>query len=231
MQATRSFYLGCGEFVEFGGICAQIGELVVEIAGAPQRLLVGDELVRKRDRGCGLFAIRDGIDKTVFQRRLGIDRLPGQDHRQRLGHADEPRQPLGAAGAGNEAELDFGQAEPGGGRCNAIMTAERDLEPAAQRGSMQGRDHRFGHCIQRRDHIARTRRFWRLVELGDVGAGNESAAGAGQHDRMNRRVSFGALKRVDQPRTNVDIEGIDRWIVDHDDGDAAVAPCLYQTRH
>ena len=136
VQATRSLYLGCGEFIEFGGIGAQIGELVVEIAGAPQRLLVGDELVRKRDRGCGHFAIRDGIDKTVFQRRLGIDRLPGQDHRQRFSHADEPRQPLGAAGAWNEAELDFGQAEPGGGRCNAIMTAERDLEPAAQSGSM-----------------------------------------------------------------------------------------------
>ena len=106
------------------------------------------------------------------------------------------------------------------------MAAERDLKPAAQRGSVQGRDHRFGHCLKRRDHIARTRRLWRLVELGDVGAGDESAAGAGQHDGMDRAV-VARLARSSasiNPVTNAVIEGIDWWIVDHDDGDAAVAP-------
>ena len=82
---------------------------------------------------------------------------PRQDHRQRLCHADQPRQPLRAAGAGNEPELDFRKAEPRAGRGDAKMAAERDLKPAAERGAMQSRDHGLRHRIERSDDIASAR--------------------------------------------------------------------------
>ena len=82
---------------------------------------------------------------------------PRQNHRQRLFDADEPRQALRAAGARNEAELDFRQAEPRARRGDAEMAAERHLEPAAERRAVHGRDRRLLDRLDRGDHVERGR--------------------------------------------------------------------------
>ena len=115
--------------------------------------------------------------------------LPGGDHLQRLLDADDARQALRAAGARQQAELHLGQAELRRRHGDAVMAAERHLEPAAERRAVDRRDHRLGRMSRsmstssRRPRLAR-----RLAELGDVGAAGEQLARAGQHDRADRRI-------------------------------------------
>jgi hypothetical protein len=67
--------------------------------------------------------------------------------------AGDARQPLRPAGAGQQAELDLGHAELRVGHRDPIMAAERDLEPAAERGAVDRRDHRLGAILDRVDHL------------------------------------------------------------------------------
>ena len=112
---------------------------------------------------------------------------PTGHHLQRLGRADDARQPLRAAGAGQQAELHFGQAarapraRPRGSGTPAPSRGRRRARcrgspppPAWSRLSI------LSHSRSRR------RALGRLAELADVGTGNEGAAGADQHDGLHR---------------------------------------------
>jgi len=46
------------------------------------------------------------------------------------------------------------------------------------------------------NHFTEARLLRRLAELGDVGAGDEGAPGAGQHDGIKLRIAARALDRV-----------------------------------
>ncbi len=76
-----------------------------------------------------------------LQRLAGLHRPRGADHVERRLHPHQPRQPLGAAGAGDDAELRLRQAEPGarvvGG--DAPGAGDRPLQPAAQADAVDGR--------------------------------------------------------------------------------------------
>src|SRR5580698_6062635 len=63
-----------------------------------------------------------------------------------------------------------------------ILTASSG--PTA-RGAMDRSHDRFRRTLDRVEHVVQTRRNRRLAELGDVGAGNESASRAGQDDRLH----------------------------------------------
>ena len=132
------------------------------------------------------IALDDLVDQARRERVLRRDRIAGQDHRQRLLDADEPRQALRAARARDQAELDLGQAEPRAGRRDAEMAAQRELEPAAERRAVHRRDGRLRHLVERRDHVDQARRLRRLAELGDVGAGDEGASRAGRSRSLRR---------------------------------------------
>ena len=67
--------------------------------------------------------------------------------------ADQARQALRAAGAGQQAELDLGQAELRLWRRDAIVARQRELEAAAQRVAVDRRDVRF--CCRRRAQRSR----------------------------------------------------------------------------
>src|SRR6266478_4993593 len=64
-----------------------------------------------------------------------------------------------------------------------------------------------------------TGRFWRLAEFGDVGAGDEGTAGAGQHDRLHFRIGDGALHAIEDAAPDRSAERVHRRIVDRDDCD------------
>src|SRR5262249_51006685 len=100
----------------------------------------GEHAPRKRDRALGDVAFDDLVDEAVVERLRGRDRIAAQNHRQRLVDADQARKPLGAAGTGQDAELDLRQAESGRGRGGAIVAGKGDLEAAAERCAEQGRD-------------------------------------------------------------------------------------------
>ena len=118
-------------------------QLIVAVADQPQRPALGDDPAGKGDCRLGQVARGDLVDDAVGQRLRRPDRLAGDDHPQRLFRADQARQALGPAGAGQQAELDLGQAHPRRRRGDPEMAGERQLEAAAQRRAVQRRDHRL----------------------------------------------------------------------------------------
>jgi hypothetical protein len=82
------------------------------------------------------------VDETHLEGLLRADVPPGEDHVERALEPDQPRQPLGTAGAGNETELHLGEREHGLGMIgrDAVVAGERGLEPAAEAGAVNRRD-------------------------------------------------------------------------------------------
>ena len=157
------------------------------------------------------------------ERVLRGDRIARQDHRHGLLEPHQPRQALRAARAGNDAELDLRQAEPRARGRDAEMAAHRQLKPAAERRAVHRRDRRLFHLVQRRDHLDERGRLRRLAELGDVGAGHERAARAGDHDGLDRGVVARRDHAFLDALAHAMAQRIHGRIVDGDDGDVAVA--------
>ena len=141
------------------GIGLERCELVVAVARQRQRTFLGDHATRERDaRGRGSRPSQLSSIKPACERILGGDRIARQDHGQRLLHAGEPRQALGAAGARNQAELDFRQGHARAGRRDAKMAGERKSRSPPPIGvpnsaATTGLPHRF----DRRNHVGRGR--------------------------------------------------------------------------
>ncbi len=113
---------------------------------------------------------------------FGPHLLAGQHQIQCLGHPDEARQALGTAGARQQAELHFRQAQHGFTVIghHPAMTGERQLQPAAKAGAVNGGDHRDPQGFDLGEHVLSGpgQRFGILGagagrQHGDVGPGNE----------------------------------------------------------
>ena len=166
----------------------------------------------------------DLVDDPQGQGLGGGDRVAGDDHPQRLLRSDEARQALRPAGPRQEAELDFGQADPRRRHGDAAMAGERHLEAAAQCRAVHRRDHRFRHRLDQGDDLAEAGRLRRLAEFGDVGAGEKGAPGAGDHHGVDRRVIARPAQRLDEACPHFVLQRIDRRIVDGDDRNPALLP-------
>src|SRR6516164_1258414 len=86
------------------------------------------------------------------------------------------------------------------------MTSERDLEPTAERGAMDR-----GHD-----------RLRRVLEFGDVGAGNEGAPAAGKYDALHFRICDCGLHALQDATANRGAQCVDGGTVDGDDADDVV---------
>ena len=89
----------------------------------------------------GSLGCTSSSTRPIFQALAARSRLSREDDVERRAHADEPRQAIAAAGAGNEAELHFGKSELGLrmiGR-DALVAGEREFDPAAQAGCRESR--------------------------------------------------------------------------------------------
>ena len=89
----------------------------------------GDPLLRKGKRAFQEVAVDHPVENSVLGCFCGADRSTVDDHRERRLHARKPRQALGAAGAGREAQrhLPAGPprssgSRPGSGRESAISS-------------------------------------------------------------------------------------------------------------
>ena len=87
-----------------------------------------------------LVVLDDAVDEPVLEGLLGRDRLADGVHLQRLGRADEPGEPLRAAEAGDDPEVDLGLAEGRRARGQADVAGHRDLAAAAEREPVDGGD-------------------------------------------------------------------------------------------
>ena len=92
-------------------------------------------------------------------------------------------------------------------RGDAGVAAERQLQAAAERDAMDGGDHRLRAILDRGDHRRQAGLDRRLVELLDVGAGNEALAGSDDHagDGATRRYRAAAPRRGVPARTAMEL--------------------------
>ena len=160
-----------------------------QVAHLLQRALLGQHLAREGDGRGAQFAFgRQFIDQPHRQRRLAAHRRTAGHHLQRLGRADDARQPLRAAGTGQQTELHFRQADSRRRHGHAVVAHQRGLEAAAERGAVDRRHQRFARGFHLVEQRMQRRALRRLAELADVGTGNEGAAFADQHDGLGRVV-------------------------------------------
>ena len=130
------------------------------------------------------WSAHDAVDQAELEGLLGADRVADQVHLQRLVGAHQARQALGAAEAGDDAELDLGLAEDGRARGDPHVAGHRQLAAAAEgeavdrgdRGDARGRPGRAaarGRCRC----SSRAAGLVHLRERLDVGARRRTAAG------------------------------------------------------
>ena len=98
------------------------------------------------------------------------------------------------------------------------MAGKGNLATAAKRGAMNRRNDRLGAGLDGVDHVGQVRFARRLAEFADVGTGHEGAAGAGDHDGFDLRISVDLTDRRQQTRPDRLRRGIDRRVVDLDQG-------------
>ena len=102
-----------------------------------------------------------------------------------------------------------------------IVAGKRDFETAAERGAVDRGNDRLRRCSPSSTSTScRPGALRRLAEFGDVGAGDEGAAGAGQHDRLDGGIGERGLEASTERPWRRRSEGIDGWIVDGQQRDA-----------
>ena len=234
LEAARLARHRFAELAEDLGLAARGSDLVAEIAHLAQRPLLVDHALGECDGSRGEITVDDLVHQAQPLRLLAADGITADDHRERLVDADETRQALRAASTRNEAELDLGLAEPRRLHRDAPVTRHRQLEPAAERGAVNGGDDRLRAALDDVLHLGERRLLRRLAEFGDVGAGDERAPGACDDDRGGPGIAGRLVDRVAQALTNVMTERVDRRIVHGHDRDAALtieADGLADLRH
>ena len=92
-----------------------------ERAGAPDLPAFGRHLLGICNGAGPQIAGDQFIDDAEFERALAADGLAADDHVERRRDADQARQPLRATGAGQDAELHFGQCDLGTRRAAAVV--------------------------------------------------------------------------------------------------------------
>ncbi|MNS40663.1 hypothetical protein D3C72_729880 [compost metagenome] len=155
----------------------------------PLQLMAGLALLGKLDGGLQQYGRRHHIvHQPQFLGLLGPHLLAGQHQIQRLGHPDEARQPLGTAGARQQTELYFRQAQHGFSVIchHPAMAGQRQLQPAAEAGAVNGGDHGYGQRLDLgEDHLPFPRQRLGVTGAGaggqhaDVGPGDEGVLLAG----------------------------------------------------
>ena len=147
---------------------------------------------------------------------------PRAHERQGVLDPDQSRQKLGAPGTRHQPEPDLGQAQLRVGEGDPPATAQRDLEPAAQRITVDGREPRLRAGLDRRDHAGQIRPLWRSPELVQIGSGHEAAAGAEEDGPVDGLVCGHRAHRLEQTLAHYRREHVHRWVVDLDDSEIAI---------
>ncbi len=201
------------------------------LAAAARAAPLLDKATRIGQTGLDQIAFEQLVDDMVLQRLRCTDGLAADDHIQRLLDAGQPRQALGTAGAGQQAQLHLRQADLGVRPGDTVMAAQRDLQPTAQGGAVDHRDARLAAALDHLDHLRQARCLRRFAELLDIGAGHEGRAFADQHHgrHLGRLVSL--LKGIQQAFSYGMAKGVDRRVVDQDQSDIAPACEPNDIRH
>ena len=191
--------------------------------GRATRPLARDEQgARIGDRAGTQIALDHSSTNPVFRLRRA-DRLRGQDEFERLLGADEARQPLRAAGAGNDAERHLGQGESRGRRRNAIVAGERDLEPSAHHRAVHGGDHRNLSASKPLNSVRYSASFGGPANSPMSAPEKKVRAFADQDDGADVFAASNLVESLAQSGAHVRRDGVDGRIVDDDQRQLTVA--------
>ena len=192
---------------------------------------VMDSILKSDGNGESYLHMKAGGSRIPASHESVADRIAADDHLDREFGADRAREPLGTAGTRQQAELHFGQAELGFLGRDAIVACQSDFKTAAERRAVNGGNDRLRRVLHQDKHFRETWGLRRLAEFGDVGAGDEGAACAGQHDRLNFRVRNRALHAFEDAAAYRRTQRVDRRTVDRDDGDDVMTLEFYHFVH
>ena len=144
--------------------------------------------IERRGQGVG----GDGIDESAAPGFGGVEFFSGEEHLQRAGLADEPRQSLRAAPSGDEAKGGPAVSEDGVRPGDAALAGEGEVEASTHAVAVYGGDCRGGEVgdglHQALPHLREAVGLG-AVELGDlvqVGARGEEV-GIASNDQARRR--------------------------------------------
>ncbi len=160
----------------------------------------------------------DGIDRVHLEGVFGTVFLAGGNPLDGVVHTDQARQTHSTAEARVDAQLDFRQADLGGGGHDAIVGSHAHLETATQGDAVDG-DH-GGHAqvfeIAEdlvRFEVAGNQLFIGQLEvvdeLGDVGTDDEHILAAGDDHALDRSVGLDGIDSLAQIVESEAIEFID----------------------
>ena len=153
---------------------------------------------------CAIDDLRGGrglVHHPLTERVGGPDLLAFGDQTQRLRDTDQPRQPLRATGAGEQADLHLREADAGlrlVGK-NPVVTGERQLEAGAECHAVDRRRERFTagleppeDPVQVRTELRRLRRRDAALEhrrhVLDIRAGHEARLPGGDDHTAHGRI-------------------------------------------
>ena len=221
--------LGTGGSEEAG---RQARGLDAAVATAPRTGVSLDQRPRESESECERGSFVDAIDQAGLEGLLRRNRLAAQHHLEREDDRDEARQALRAERTGQHADQHLGQAELRLRRADAVVASERELEPAAECGAVQCGDDRpveaFDACERR---VVGLRLEVGIVEGRQVAAGDEGAAGAGDHECLRCGIGGERVDRRPQCSDHRTRQRVDRRVVDLDDADDAVAAIAHAGGH
>jgi len=191
-KAAELARIGLAEGGEDFGFPARRLDLLVEVADLAQGAALGEDFPRKGDGALAQPAFLGKlIDKPHLLAGRGRHMRACRHHFERLFRTDNARQTLRSARAGQEAQIDLGQAASGRGNGDPVMAGERHFEAAAQRRAVNGGDDGLGRIL---DHGLGVEQAWplgRLAEFGDVRARDKGLAVANKNDRLDGGVRDG----------------------------------------
>ena len=153
--------------------------------------------------------------------------------------AAQPRQPLRAAGARNDAEQHFGLTDLGAGDGDAVVTRHRELEPAAERVAVNRGDERLARRLRSAcsrawtasDRSSDCSRVLSVLKML-MSAPAMNVVPAPMSTIASAAGSLaGARDGVADAFRDAGTQRVDRRIVDGDDGDAIANVVANQLRH
>ena len=185
---------------------------------------VGDHLAGKGRRTGQQISIGERIEVAELERFFGTDRIAGDDHVERLGCANRPRQTLGATRTRQQAEVDFRQADLGARQTDTVVASQGQFVAATQRQACHRGDHRLGGVFDQTDQVVKAGLGKGLgrIELADIGAAREGARCAGQHDGGDGGLGQRTADAGIDTDAKIESEAVNRRIVHRDDGDIAI---------
>ncbi len=180
---------------------------------------------RMRDQfpRCGdqQFGRTQNVDDAERLGGFGRQRPAGQHDRQGFRSADQARQARGAAPAGMDAEIDFGQTDFRGrvAGCDAVAAGERQFRAAAHAEAVDRRHGRAAqtckvlqHALTVLDAGEHAALFFVGFELADIRAGDKTVCLARADDHALGRLERQALDDLRQFVEHGAIDGVDRRV-------------------